>query len=82
MRLCASVYQADTYRRMKKATRGDWGGHHPQTNCLWMHYLAEVMLGLKDFPATPAEKRELRSFRCGAHRRGSGRQCAARLDSG
>ena len=39
--------QAETYRRMKKATRGDWRHHAPATNVLWMHYLADICLTQK-----------------------------------
>ncbi|KAL0034660.1 hypothetical protein WJX77_001494 [Trebouxia sp. C0004] len=55
--------QADTYRRMKKATRNRWQGHCPATNCLWMHYLADVILNLKKIPMTAQQKKGLRDFR-------------------
>jgi len=55
--------QADTYRRMKKLTRGRWAGFHPGTNCLWMHYLADVLLTVKGAPLSPAEKHDLKGFR-------------------
>ncbi|KAL0033637.1 hypothetical protein WJX79_009265 [Trebouxia sp. C0005] len=55
--------QADTYRRMKKATKNRWQGHCPATNCLWMHYLADVVLNLKQFPMTAKQKKGLRDFR-------------------
>jgi hypothetical protein len=57
------MLQADTYRRMKKATRNRWQGHCPTTNCLWMHYLADVILNLKQFPMTAKQKKGLRDFR-------------------
>jgi len=57
------LLQADTYRRMKKATRNTWQGHCPATNCLWMHYLADVILNLKQFPMTAKQKKGLRDFR-------------------
>ncbi|DBA71502.1 TPA: hypothetical protein ACH3X2_011289 [Trebouxia sp. C0005] len=57
--------QADTYRRMKKATKNRWQGHCPATNCLWMHYLADVVLNLKQFPMTAKQKKGLRDFRLG-----------------
>ncbi|EIE19929.1 hypothetical protein COCSUDRAFT_54502 [Coccomyxa subellipsoidea C-169] len=55
--------QADTYRRMKKATKGEWAAFHPATNCLWVHYLADTLLQLKTFPSSPDQKKALRSFR-------------------
>ncbi|KAL0051746.1 hypothetical protein WJX82_001400 [Trebouxia sp. C0006] len=55
--------QADTYRRMKKATKNRWQGYCPATNCLWMHYLADVILNLKQFPMTAKQKKGLRDFR-------------------
>ncbi|KAK9813057.1 hypothetical protein WJX72_008207 [[Myrmecia] bisecta] len=55
--------QAETYRRMKKATKDHWEAHRPETNTLWMHYLADTMLTLKKFPCSSADKRELRNFR-------------------
>lgn len=48
---------------MKKATKGDWAGFHPGTNCLWAHYLTDTLLMRKAFPATTAQKRALRDFR-------------------
>lgn len=60
---CPKNAQADTYRRMKKATGGDWAGFHPATNCLWLHYLADTLLQLKALPATADQKKALRGFR-------------------
>ncbi len=61
---CRNNCQADTYRRMRKATHGDWAGSHFVTNVLWMHYLADTLLTLKQLPGcTPAQKRALREFR-------------------
>ena len=57
--------QADTYRRMRKATKGRWDGFHPATNALWMHYLADTLLNLKAFPLDPSHKKQLRDFRLG-----------------
>lgn len=57
--------QAETYRRMRKATKGDWQKHTPATNTLWMHYLADLLLSQKQVPQTAREKRELRGFRWG-----------------
>ena len=35
--------QSDTYRRMRKATKGMWERHCPKTNALWLHYLADCL---------------------------------------
>ncbi len=56
--------QADTYRRMRKATRGEWAAHAPATNCLWLSYLADTLLARKRVPLDAATKRDLRAFRC------------------
>ena len=58
--------QADTYRRMRKATRGEWAAHAPATNCLWLSYLADTLLARKRVPLDAATKRDLRAFRCAA----------------
>lgn len=58
-----TLLQADTYRRMRKATKGRWEGFHPATNALWMHYLADTLLNLKAFPLDAGQKRQLRDFR-------------------
>lgn len=55
--------QSDTYRRMKKATRGKWERHFPKTNALWLHYLADCLLTDKEFPATAAQKHDIKGFR-------------------
>lgn len=57
--------QAETYRRMRKATKGDWRGHAPATNTLWLHYLADIMLThkLPDTGCTSDERLALRNFR-------------------
>jgi len=56
--------QAETYRRMRKATGGDWQRHVPGTNTLWLHYLADVVLAHK-LPAACGRdaKSALRGFR-------------------
>ena len=59
------LVQADTYRRMRKATKGRWEGFHAATNALWMHYLADTLLSLKAFPMDAGQKRQLRTFRWG-----------------
>ena len=55
--------QADTYRRMKKVTGGLWSGHFPQTNCLWLHYLADVLLYQKKVGMSSRERKLIKSFR-------------------
>lgn len=55
--------QADTYRRMKKATKNQWQSHCPITNCLWMAYTADIILNLKPFPMNAQQKKLLRGFR-------------------
>lgn len=57
------VAQAETYRRMKRATKGEWAGFHPVTNCMWVHYLADTLLKHKKLPATRAQKDALQDFR-------------------
>ncbi len=57
--------QADTYRRMRKATRGDWAAHAPATNCMWLAYLTDTLLARKRVPLDAAAKRALRALRCG-----------------
>ena len=39
--------QAETYRRMQKATKGDWQQYTPTTNTLWLRYLADIILSHK-----------------------------------
>jgi serine/threonine-protein kinase haspin len=55
--------QADTYRRMMKATKGEWAAFHPRTNCLWIYYLADTMLRLKDLSCTADQKKQFKEFR-------------------
>ena len=57
------LLQSETYRRMKKANRGDWHSFTPVTNTLWMHYLADILLNRKQRNFDAGEKRELRNFR-------------------
>ncbi|KAL3689697.1 hypothetical protein R1sor_016006 [Riccia sorocarpa] len=67
--------QSDTYRRMLNLTKGQWEGstlyiflflpwlmQFPKTNCFWIHYLADILLNKKAYPASSQEKRALRSF--------------------
>lgn len=55
--------QADTYRRMKKATGGSWPNFTPKTNVLWIYYLTDLVLNQKEFPCSAEEKHLLRQFR-------------------
>jgi serine/threonine-protein kinase haspin len=56
--------QSDTYREMKKVTRGDWRKHSPRTNALWLRYLADCLLEDKNIASCTAEQTaELRAFR-------------------
>ncbi len=57
--------QADTYRRMRTATKGDWSRCCPKTNALWLHYLADIMLQEKRFAMQAGEQKLLRGFRYG-----------------
>ena len=52
--------QANTYRRMRKLTRGKWAGFFPGTNALWMHYLADAMLSQKAVRMSAQETRSLK----------------------
>lgn len=36
--------QAETYRRMKRATKNRWAAHVPATNVFWMQYLVDICL--------------------------------------
>lgn len=56
--------QADTYRRMRKLTRGRWAGFHPGTNCLWMHYLADTLLSVKGIKLSPTDSHALKVRQC------------------
>ena len=55
--------QADSYRRMKKLTKNDWSAHCPKTNVVWLQYLSEVMLSMKDIGLSAAERRDLKTFK-------------------
>lgn len=55
--------QADSYRRMKKLTKNDWSTHCPKTNVVWLQYLSEVMLSMKNIGFSSAERRELKTFK-------------------
>jgi hypothetical protein len=48
-----------------QACKRQWSAHHPITNALWLHYLADTLLGAKNHQlmAGPAELRALRGFR-------------------
>ena len=58
--------QSETYRRMKRATKGKWNKFTPKTNALWVHYLADTLLEQKDFNVTAEQKKELTEFRARA----------------
>ena len=62
--------QFDTYRRMRKAVKGDWSAYAPQTNALWLSYLADTLLTKKDIPLGREEKGALRAFRTRAAKLG------------
>ena len=68
----ARDFQADTYRRMRKLTRGDWAGFHPGTNGLWLAYLADTLLERKRFSCSADERKALRDFRKSALNGGAG----------
>jgi len=61
--LCINL-QAETYRRMKKATKDHWREYAPVTNALWLHYLGEILSSHK-LPkvCTRDDKMKIRSFR-------------------
>lgn len=56
--------QAETYRRMQKATKNDWQRYTPVTNSLWLRYLSEIILAHK-MPAgsSSSDRVLLRNFR-------------------
>ena len=55
--------QSETYRRMKRVTKGKWNKYCPKTNALWLHYLADTVLEQKDFNVTAEDKQRLVAFR-------------------
>ena len=55
--------QANTYRRMRKATKGKWTAFCPATNALWLHYLADILLSCKAVAWQPQDVCSLREFR-------------------
>ena len=63
--------QSETYRRMAAATGGDWSRHAPETNAMWLHYLADCLLEDKRFARTAEQTAELKAFRKRAARYGS-----------
>ena len=48
---------------MKRLTKNDWSRHCPKTNVVWVHYLAEVMLSMKDVRMSAEQRREMRGFK-------------------
>lgn len=48
---------------MRKATKDDWAGRYPKTNCMWMHYLADTLLNKKSVTCSKEEHRRLSGFR-------------------
>ena len=55
--------QSETYRRMKKATKGKWDAYEPKTNALWLHYLADTVLEQKHYSVTTEQKKSISDFR-------------------
>ncbi|KAL4446368.1 hypothetical protein ABPG77_003175 [Micractinium sp. CCAP 211/92] len=56
--------QAETYRRMKKATKNRWAAHVPATNVFWMQYLVDICLTeKKGWACTREQLNELRAFK-------------------
>jgi serine/threonine-protein kinase haspin len=55
--------QFETYRKMRKAVKQDWAAFQPATNCLWLAYLAEVLLTQKEWGASREERGAVRGFR-------------------
>lgn len=39
--------QFDVYREMRTVTNGDWASHMPNTNILWLRYLARKLIDVK-----------------------------------
>ncbi len=48
---------------MQKLTKGDWAAHTPATNAVWLGYLTDAMLSLKQAPLSAQAKRHLRAFK-------------------
>ncbi|XP_078701432.1 serine/threonine-protein kinase haspin-like isoform X2 [Branchiostoma floridae x Branchiostoma belcheri] len=55
-------YQFDIYREMKKENRDNWKQHHPYTNVLWLHYVADKLLH-KKYRATKSHRQWQQKFR-------------------
>ncbi|EFN57276.1 hypothetical protein CHLNCDRAFT_9043, partial [Chlorella variabilis] len=56
--------QAETYRRMKKATRNAWQAHVPATNVYWMQYLVDTCITeKKGWGCGKDELAQLRAFK-------------------
>lgn len=54
--------QCETYRRMNRITKGRWAEHFPQTNSMWIRYLTEVVMKMKQFPVSREDKQKFHSF--------------------
>ncbi|PRW60889.1 transducin beta 3 isoform A [Chlorella sorokiniana] len=62
--------QAETYRRMKKATRNHWEAHVPATNVFWLQYLVDIcMTEKKGWACRKEDLNALRAFkrRCASY---------------
>lgn len=58
------MVQFDSYRAMRKLIVGDdWSASCPQTNCVWVAYMAEVLAAEKGACMSAGEKKALRAFR-------------------
>ncbi|CAI5955284.1 unnamed protein product [Closterium sp. NIES-65] len=55
--------QFDTYREMKNKTKGRWDRWCPQTNSLWLKYLAEMLQTGKKIRFKASEKRAIIQFK-------------------
>ncbi|KAJ1029919.1 hypothetical protein NDA16_000835 [Ustilago loliicola] len=73
--------QFEVYREMRTVTKGDWSNHTPDTNMLWLRYLAHKLIDVKcktcKAPRAASGDRELQ-MELGAY--SSLQNAAARLD--
>ncbi|KAI8485608.1 Serine/threonine-protein kinase haspin [Branchiostoma belcheri] len=56
-------YQFDIYREMKKENQDNWKRHHPYTNVLWLHYLADKLLNKKYRAIKKSQRQWQQKFR-------------------